>query len=745
MQRVGITRKTVTNVALAGAIIFLWPLMALAADNYFVPVSGGFWNAPGDWSLGHCPAQTEDVHIVVSGAGHKAVYYNWSGISNYNSVEVDGDGSLYGAIWHLEYALTTADMFLGNDGEAWHWMEGPAYLSVDDHLYVGYDDPGEAHFYMAVASDPSAGLYVDNLCYVGYQGAGDFDHVSGFADVKHLYVGQGAPGTYWLKGTEAGSKLDVEYHAVIGNGDEGTFEQTGGTFTQGETTSTGVILGLNSGGVGTYNMRGGTLNCDHISIAWHGDGYFNQTGGVINVDNNVVIGCEGTHPYRGWFKLSDDDDEPTLNIGGDLLVGPQTLAKYEQLGSGTVNVDGNIEIWKGTTDPYSSSYLYMGLDADWLGAAAVTNHDGYFDQDGGTLNTTTFTNDSTQGINLDNDADCRARYLYNNAGTVWMWRNALLRGPYAGGSYWWICDFTNDATFQMGSVAADGGEFRGILTNNGTFDYYQGDFSTSSLINNGTFNCNSPFTCYRFVQNAYSYTVMPGLPITADGGGYANAVENNANFTIRPGASVTVTDAPFVNNDNLYGAGSIIGDLVNNDYLLPAYSSATGELYVDGDYAQAGSADLRIRLGGTTAVSEFDRLRVTGAATLAGELDVRLTAEFTPSLGDSFTVMRYASRTGSFNPVSLPELAEGLEWNVQYNTTGLMLVVVESGTYEVGDVNCDGLINAFDIDPFVMALGDPAGYAAAFPDCDIMLADANGDGLINAFDIDPFVVLLSGG
>ncbi len=63
----------------------------------------------------------------------------------------------------------------------------------------------------------------------------------------------------------------------------------------------------------------------------------------------------------------------------------------------------------------------------------------------------------------------------------------------------------------------------------------------------------------------------------------------------------------------------------------------------------------------------------------------------------------------------------------------------------LGDLNCDTLVNAFDIDPFVLALTDPAGYAAAYPDCDIRLADLNDDGAVNAFDIDPFVALLTGG
>ena len=65
--------------------------------------------------------------------------------------------------------------------------------------------------------------------------------------------------------------------------------------------------------------------------------------------------------------------------------------------------------------------------------------------------------------------------------------------------------------------------------------------------------------------------------------------------------------------------------------------------------------------------------------------------------------------------------------------------------FQLGDLNCDGTLDAFDIDPFVLALTDPVGYAQQFPDCDRMLADIDGDGDIDAFDIDPFVTLLTGG
>ena len=61
-----------------------------------------------------------------------------------------------------------------------------------------------------------------------------------------------------------------------------------------------------------------------------------------------------------------------------------------------------------------------------------------------------------------------------------------------------------------------------------------------------------------------------------------------------------------------------------------------------------------------------------------------------------------------------------------------------------GDLNCDGVLNGADIDPFFLALGDPPAYAAAFPDCDSTLGDINGDGSLNGGDIDPFFELLGG-
>jgi hypothetical protein len=63
----------------------------------------------------------------------------------------------------------------------------------------------------------------------------------------------------------------------------------------------------------------------------------------------------------------------------------------------------------------------------------------------------------------------------------------------------------------------------------------------------------------------------------------------------------------------------------------------------------------------------------------------------------------------------------------------------------LGDLNCDGAFDSFDIEPFILALFDPGEYAKRYPDCDINSADINGDGSVDAFDIEPFLELLFGG
>jgi hypothetical protein len=63
-----------------------------------------------------------------------------------------------------------------------------------------------------------------------------------------------------------------------------------------------------------------------------------------------------------------------------------------------------------------------------------------------------------------------------------------------------------------------------------------------------------------------------------------------------------------------------------------------------------------------------------------------------------------------------------------------------------GDTNNDGIVNGFDIDPFVLVLTDYPAYQAGFPGVNgVARADINQDTIANGFDIDPFVVCVTNG
>lgn len=67
--------------------------------------------------------------------------------------------------------------------------------------------------------------------------------------------------------------------------------------------------------------------------------------------------------------------------------------------------------------------------------------------------------------------------------------------------------------------------------------------------------------------------------------------------------------------------------------------------------------------------------------------------------------------------------------------------------YVPGDMNRDGLVNNFDIDPFVLALSNLPAYSSQYDipqDAAAILGDINEDGVLNNFDIDPFILLLAG-
>ncbi len=59
-----------------------------------------------------------------------------------------------------------------------------------------------------------------------------------------------------------------------------------------------------------------------------------------------------------------------------------------------------------------------------------------------------------------------------------------------------------------------------------------------------------------------------------------------------------------------------------------------------------------------------------------------------------------------------------------------------------GDLDCNGAVDFFDIDPFVLALQGQAAYNAVYPNCRWLNGDCDNDSDVDFFDIDAFVALL---
>jgi hypothetical protein len=123
---------------------------------------------------------------------------------------------------------------------------------------------------------------------------------------------------------------------------------------------------------------------------------------------------------------------------------------------------------------------------------------------------------------------------------------------------------------------------------------------------------------------------------------YANFV-NLGRVSVGAGAVMDLAGWSFSNTGLLDGHGTlrINGTLLNDGRIAPG--SSTGTLRVDGAMQLQAQSLLSFELA---SLSDFDRLLVSGQATLGGALEL-LALGYEPVLGDSFTLMSFAGRAGS--------------------------------------------------------------------------------------------------
>lgn len=150
------------------------------------------------------------------------------------------------------------------------------------------------------------------------------------------------------------------------------------------------------------------------------------------------------------------------------------------------------------------------------------------------------------------------------------------------------------------------------------------------------------------------------------------------------GSTITVSAGTLAYTGTL---GATNGTLQVNGLVSPTSGTiaagAGGTVTVNGAFSIDPTGTANVELGGTNP-GQFGQIKITGAATLAGTLNISLANGFQPASGDAFKIMTFASATGQFGTINGVSIPNNLVLAPTYDTTDLTLV---AGAAQMADVS----------------------------------------------------------
>ncbi|MBK7030467.1 MAG: hypothetical protein IPH45_15250 [Bacteroidales bacterium] len=284
------------------------------------------------------------------------------------------------------------------------------------------------------------------------------------------------------------------------------------------------------------------------------------------------------------------------------------------------------------------------------------------------------------------------------------------------------------------------GIYDGSFVNNATGvinSSYQNYIKPASFSNSGTINVlNSslelnPFTIGGIIN------INPGAELRATGilTFDGSLINNNGNITA---PFNFITDPAKV----LKGTGTFSSSMVLNNTSTIEPGSSPGIFTVAGNYSQ-GDAALNIEIGGSNPGTEYDRLVITGTATISGTLNATEINGFNSQSLTSIDIITAGAVSGTFSQANLPT-----SWSVQYAANKVSLVKFFEFVY-YRDADNDSYGNLSDtIHSFLAAA--PPGYTVESTDCNDANAAVNPgateicDGIDNDCDGNTDVIVTNG-
>jgi hypothetical protein len=173
----------------------------------------------------------------------------------------------------------------------------------------------------------------------------------------------------------------------------------------------------------------------------------------------------------------------------------------------------------------------------------------------------------------------------------------------------------------------------------------------------------------NLATNGGSLTLQGGRSMTVPG-----LFRNEGTLVAKAGSTFSVANDAFVNAPGglLGGTGTIDANVGSAGEVAPGLSP--GVLTIQGNYVQQSEGGLRIEIAGMIPETEYDRLVVTGSATLDGRLVIESAPGFLPPVGAQFNILG-GLRFGQFATVEGDLLPNGNWYAPSYNPANVQLIV----------------------------------------------------------------------
>jgi T5SS/PEP-CTERM-associated repeat protein len=643
-----------------------------------VIVSAGFVNFwMNDWIV-------QPTNTTASGVGsaNGATLRIYQGSFHPGGFTIGGNAGTFGTLG-LHAASETivgAGAFLvGASGNGTLTIEDGATLRTSTTSTIGVNAGG-----VGTASVTGAGSKWDatTTLRVGQTGNGTLDVLNGgVVNSSALEVGENFNSTGTINVSGPGAVFTNAGTANIG-GSSATLPAASATLNIGP----GGTLNLN----GTTNLRanakvkvtGGTLGLATLNFAPSSD--VEWSSGTIKFANGTAI----TPAILGLLLENTSTLGPSRTLAAN--AGTMTVAADLILGGGRLSVssltlNANVDV-NAFSSIAAASTLTIGpsrtLEIDDFGSAGAT---------------TTFTNNGV--LKMNGPLATVTSLVTNNLGTVYG------TGRFTAG-------INNGASATIRASANDHLIIQGPgLSNSGNIELLGGTVEYSAMLTNAA----TGFISGRGVFRGSSAT-PGGIGLTNDGAMafsaghtdiYGDVTNSATGRIIAAGGSVVTFYDDVVNNGDIRtnlgsrsvffgdvtGAGTFTGtgDVELNGDLRPGNSPAN--VSFGGDVVISPTGGLEIELAGITKGAGYDSLTIAGAASLSGALDVSLLDGFVPDIGQSFEILTAAGGiSGTFDATNFPTLPSGLQLNLTYQPTSVLLSVAGVS----GDYNFDAHVDAAD-------------------------------------------------